>query len=102
MLAETIFGKLRAEVTHHHVAPHLCDHAGGRDRQAIAVAIDDRSLGKRKRKNGQPINQDMIGGTGEDFDGGTHRFVGGAQNVDLVDLNGINDADRPGNFGVPD
>jgi len=59
VLTETILGKTRAKVPHQSVARHFRDHAGGRDTQAKATAIDQRSLGKGKRENGQPVDQDM-------------------------------------------
>jgi hypothetical protein len=61
MLVETILRKLGAKVTHHPVACYLGDHAGGSDTQTNAVAVDDSSLRKWKRNDGQPVNQDVIG-----------------------------------------
>src|SRR6266566_1463835 len=39
MLAETIFGKMGAEVTHHSVAGDFGDHAGGGNAKAEAIAV---------------------------------------------------------------
>jgi len=41
VLAETIFGKTATEVTHHRVAGHFCDYAGGGDGETVAIAVDD-------------------------------------------------------------
>ena len=95
VLAETILGETRAEVTHHHVARHFCDHAGGGDRQAVTIAVDDRGLREWKGKNRQSVDENVIGRRKERGDGDAHRLVGRAQNVDRVDLDGINDPDCP-------
>ena len=98
VLAETIFGKTGAEVTHHHVAGHLCDHAGGGDAQAVAVPLDNRGLGKRKRENRQTVDQDMIRWTDQRCERGAHGFVRGAQDIDLIDFNVVYHANRPDHF----
>jgi len=87
VLAETIFWETRAEVTHHRVARHFRDHAGGGDAQAAAIPIDNRGLWKRERKNGQAIDQNVIGHDGEGPDGGAHRQMCCAQNVNSIDFN---------------
>ena len=51
VLAETIFGKLRAEVTHHPITSDFSDHARRGDSQTVAIAVDDRGLRERKRKH---------------------------------------------------
>ena len=100
MLAETIFGKTCAEVTHHHVTRHFRDHAGGSDGKAEAIAIDDGGLRKRKWNHGQAIDQYVIGRNRERGNGGAHRFVCGAQNIDPINLDGIDNANRPAQFGI--
>ncbi len=60
VLVKTIFGKLRTEVTHDSVAGDFRDHARGRDRQTVAIAVDDRGLREGKRKNGKTVDQDMF------------------------------------------
>ena len=57
---EAILRELGAKVTHHTVARYLGDHAGCSDAQTDAVAVNNRSLRKRKRNDGQSINQDMV------------------------------------------
>lgn len=61
VLVETILRKLGAKVTHHSVARYLGNHAGGSDAQTNAVAVNNRSLRKWKRNDGQPVNQNVIG-----------------------------------------
>ena len=56
VLFETIFGKLRAEVTHHSITRHFRDHARGRDGQAVAIAVDDGGLRKWKWKNRETVD----------------------------------------------
>ena len=100
VLAETIVGKACAEVTHHLVARHLGDHAGGGDRQAVTIAVDDRGLWEWKRKDRQSVDKDVIGRGKERGAGGAHRFVRRPQNVDSIDLEVIDHADRPNDLGI--
>jgi hypothetical protein len=95
VLAETIFGKTRAEVAHNRVSRHFRDHAGRGNTEAVAIAVDDRRLRKREWKNGEAIDQDVIRPHPERFDGGAHRLVRGAENIDRVDLNRIDDPHGP-------
>ena len=60
VLAETIFGKAPAKFPHQCVARHFRDHARGRDAQAKAIAIDERNLRKRKRKDRKTIYQHVL------------------------------------------
>jgi hypothetical protein len=78
VLAEAILRELGAKVTHHPVARHLGDHAGGSDAQTDAITIDDRSLGKWKRNNGQPIDQNVIRRVHQGRDRQAHRPMAGA------------------------
>jgi hypothetical protein len=72
VLAEAILRELGAKVTHHPIARHLGDHAGGSDAQADAITIDDRSLGKRKRDYRQAVDQDVLWRFEQDFDCHAH------------------------------
>ena len=96
VLAEAIFGKARAEVAHNRVARDLGNDTGRGNGQAEAIAIDDGRLGKGKRKNGKAIDEDMVGPEAERVDGSAHRLVGGAENIDRINLNRIDDSDSPG------
>ncbi len=102
MLAEAILGKTSAKVTHHHVTRDFRNHARSGDRQAETITVDDCRLGKWKRNNRQTIDQNVIGRDGERGNGGAHCFVGGAQNIDSVDLDGIDNTDRPADLGITD
>ena len=75
VLAEAIFRKIRAEVTHHCVARDLRDHARGGDAQAVAIAVDDCGLRKWKRENGKTVDKDMIWRSRQRRNGGPHRLV---------------------------
>ena len=60
VLAETIFREARAEFPHQGIARHFRDHACCRDAQAQAVAINNRRLRQRERKNRETVDQDMV------------------------------------------
>lgn len=100
VLAETIMRESNAKLTHQSVARDLRDHARGRDAQAEAIPVDDRGLRERKRKNRQAVDQDMLRRNRQAGDRDPHRLVGGAQDIDPIDLDRIDDADRPDNLGV--
>ena len=100
MLAERILRKLRAKVTHHPVARDLGNHAGGSDAQADAITLDDRGLRKRKWDDRQPVDQDVVGRLDQGFDRQAHGAVARAQNVDSIDLDGIDNTDSPSDFGI--
>ena len=100
VLAEAIFGKLRAEVTHHSVARHLRNHARCRDGQAVAIAVDDCRLWKRKRKNGETVNKNVRGRNRERRQRDPHGFVRCTQNVDSIDFQMIDNPYPPRDFAV--
>jgi len=102
VLAETIFRKTRAEVAHNRIASDFRDHGGRRDAEAVAIAIDDRGLRQRKGKHRQAIDENVLRLKGEGGNRRAHRFMGRAQDVDHVDLDGIDDADRPRDGAVRD
>jgi len=95
VLAEAILRETRAEVAHNRIAGDLCDHARGRNTQAVTIAVDDCGLGERERKNRQAIDQDMLRLKGESRQREVHRLVGRTQNIDRVDLDGIDNSHRP-------
>jgi hypothetical protein len=102
MLAEAILRKMGAEVTHHSVPRNFRDHTGSGDGKAEAIAIDNGGLGNWKGNNGQAINQYMVGRAGERCNGLAHRSVRRAQNIDAVDLDGIDYTDGPTEAGIRD
>src|SRR5882762_5621252 len=102
VLAETILRESSAKVTHHAITRHLGDYAGGSDPQADAITIDDGGLRKWKRDHGQAIYQNMVGQIDQRFDCQTHGAMARAQNVDPIDLDGINNSNSPPDFGTCD
>jgi len=100
VLVETILGKLRAEVTHDSVARHFGDHARGRDGQTGAIAVDDRRLWKRKWKNWETVEQNMLRRERQRAERDPHRFLRCAQNIDSIDFEMIDNADGPGDFAI--
>jgi hypothetical protein len=102
VLAEAIFGKARAEVAHNRVAGDLGNHTGGGNAEAEAIAIDNCSLRKRKRENRQAVDEHMIRPEAQGCDGDAHGFVRRAQDIERVDLNGIDNSDRPRDRAVAD
>jgi hypothetical protein len=93
-------GKLRAKVTHDPVARDLRDHACRGDAQADAIAIDNCRLRKWKRNHRQTINQNVVRRFEQRFNREAHRTVARAQDVNPVDLNRIDNADGPSDFGI--
>ena len=61
VLAETIFGEPRTKLTHNPIARDFGDDARSRDGLAVAIAVDDRGLRQRKRKNREPVDEDVLG-----------------------------------------
>ena len=100
VLAETILGKLRTKVTHDPVSRDLRDHACGGDAQADAIAVDNCCLRKRKWNDWQTVNQNVLWRFEQRFNREPHRDVTGAQDVNPVDLNRIDNADGPPDFGI--
>ena len=100
MLAETILGKTGAEVTHHSVAGDLRHHAGGGNAEAETIPLNNGGLGKWKRNDGQAIDQNVIGRNGKRGNRHAHRVVRRAQDIDPIDLDGIDNAYRPADLGI--
>jgi len=100
VLVEAILRELGAKVTHHPIARYLGDHARCSDAQTDAVAVNNRGLRKRKRNDWQSIDQNMIGRIDQCRDCQAHGSMARAQNVDAINLNGIDSADRPSDFGI--
>ena len=100
VLAETILRELRAKVTHDPVARDLRDHACRSDAQTDAIAIDDCRLRKWKRNNRQTVNQNVVRRFEQRFNRETHGTMTRAQNINSIDLNGIDHAYGPSDFGI--
>jgi len=100
VLAEIILRKLRAKVTHHSIAGDLGDHTGGSDAQADAIPVNDCSLRKWKRNNGQAVDQNMMGLFKQRSNCEAHGPMACAQNIDPVNLDRIDDAHGPCNLRI--
>ena len=100
VLVEAILRELGAKVTHYPIARYLGDHARCSDAQTDAVAVNNRGLRKRKRNDWQSIDQNMIGRIDQCCDCQPHRSMARAQNVDAINLNRIDSADRPSDFRI--
>jgi hypothetical protein len=95
VLAEAILGKARAEVSHNRVARDLGDHTRGGDAEAEAIAIDNRGLWQWEREDRKAVDENVVGRETQGVDGGAHRLVGGAQDIDRVNLDGVDNSDGP-------
>jgi hypothetical protein len=102
VLAEAILGKTSAEVAHNRVARDFRDHARGGDAQTVAVAVNDRRLWQWKRKNGEAVDENVLRLEGKRCERGAHGLVGGAQDIDRVDLHRIDDSDGPDDRAIGD
>ena len=100
VLAEAILRKLCAKVTHHLVARNLRDDAGGSDGQTKAIAVDDSGLRNRERDHRQSIDQHMFRRIDQSRNRLAHRSMGSAQNINAIDLRGIDNANGPSDFGI--
>src|SRR5206468_2751835 len=100
VLVEAILGKLGAKVTHHPVARDLSDDARRRDAQTVTIAIDDGRVWKRKRKNWKTVDQHVVGRDCEGDESDAHRLMSRSQNIDAIDLEVIDDANRPSDLAV--
>jgi len=100
VLVETIFGKLGAEVTHDSVPRHFRDYARGRDRQTIAIAVNDRSLREWKRENWKPVDQNVLRRQRKRGQRNAHCFMRRAQNVYPIDLEMVDNANAPSDLAV--
>ena len=100
VLVETIFGKLRAEVTHDPIARHFRDHARGRDGQTVAITFDDCRLRTGEWKNGKTVNKDVFGRDRECCQRDPHGIVRCTQDVDAIDFQMIDHPDAPRDFAV--
>ena len=98
VLVETILGKLRAKVTHHSVARDFGDNAPSGDTQAVAIAVNDRGLRKRKRKNGKAIDEHVIWRNRKRTECNAHCLVRRTQNVDPIDFEMIDNSNTPEDF----
>jgi len=64
--------------------------------EAALVALDDTGLLDRNLAQGARVDQQMLRGDAQGFDGSTHGRDACPVDVDLVDLSGLDEGDRPG------
>jgi hypothetical protein len=100
VLAEAILRKMGTEVTHHSIPRNFRDHTGGSDAQADAIPVNDCSLRKWKRNNGQAVDQNMMGLFKQRSNCEAHGPMACAQNIDPVNLDRIDDAHGPCNLRI--
>jgi hypothetical protein len=62
VLAETILGELRTELTHYRIARDLGNDTGGSNAETETISIDNRGLRQWKRNHRQTVDQHVIGG----------------------------------------
>lgn len=92
-----VLGEIDVVSLHQAVSLHLGDDGGGCDRLALAVATYDRLNGPvRIRKRMIAVNQNEGGLRLERFDGSSHGFHGGPQDVQFVDFSRRADSDSDG------
>jgi len=97
VLTEAILRKTRAKVAHNRVAGDLRNHARGRYAEAVAIAIDNGCLRQGEGEDREAIDKGVLWLHRERLERGAHRFVSGAENIDRVDLNRIDNPNGPRN-----
>ena len=100
VLVETIFRKLCAEVTHDPIARDFRDHARGGDGQTVTIAVNDCGLRKGEWKNRQPVDEHVLWRNCERSERDAHCLMRCAQNIDPIDLEMIDNADRPRDVAI--
>jgi hypothetical protein len=100
VLVEAILRELSAEVTHHPVTRDLRDYARGSDAQADAITVDDRCLWNWKRNHREAVDQNVIRCEHQRFIGQAHGPMAGTQDIDPVNLYGIDNANPPVELAV--
>ena len=93
VIAEAVLRKLVVVFGHEAVARDFGEDAGGGDRKAFRVAIDQRRLGIERGENMRAVDERVIGTGVELKEGVIHRAEAGAKNVDGVDDFDIGDGD---------
>jgi hypothetical protein len=100
VLVEAILRELSTKVTHDSVTSDFCDHACRSDAQADAIAIDNCGLRQWEWNHRQTIDEDVVWRLEQGFDGQAHRTVARAEDIDPINLNRIDNANRPSDFGI--
>jgi hypothetical protein len=96
MLRKTIRGVKRVPLDHQSIARDLRDHARCSDAVAESITAHERGLRKGEGMHGQAIDQHMLQNDTESRHGAPHRLMRGAQDIDAIDLFGLEDRRGPG------
>ena len=92
---ETIHREFFVDLAHDPVPCHLRNHAGGGDGKGQAITLHQCLLGKSEISRGQTIYERNIWRRLHASKRERHRPVGGAQDIDTVDLFRLNDCHGP-------
>ena len=102
VVGQAVTGITLVPYPHHSVPGHLRDDGRGRDRVAAGVALDDRSLDDAEAGHVERVHQQEVGSVRQRGHRPLHGQIGGAQDVEAVDLPRIHAAHRPRARGQPD
>ena len=95
MLRKTVIGVKRVPLDHQAIPRDLRNHARGRDAVTQSVATHERGLRNGKGVDGKPIDQHVLHHDPQRSHGAPHRLMRGAQDIDAIDLLGLQDRHRP-------
>ena len=104
---KAVGGVLGIQAQHDAVARHLRQDAGGGDAFGLSIAAHDGGVRDGKGADGQSIDEGVLGQLRQGLEGAAHGLMGGAQDIDAVDLRVLHHGDCPadgcgGNQGVMD
>ncbi len=102
MPGKFVAGMPRIHFHHEAVAGDFGDDARRRDAEAAPIAADECGLRKGKGEHRPPVDQDVIWCERERSHGAAHRLMGGAEDVQPVDLRVLHDGQRPADGLVAD
>ena len=92
---EVVMGPPAVHLPHDAIPRHLRDHGGGTDGNAPPVPPDQRSLKRWKGDAVPAVNQQAVRRLAKCQNRPPHRFERSVENVDPVDLRGLDDTDSP-------
>jgi len=95
VLGKTVRWVFGIEAEHDAITGDLGKDAGGGDALALAVAFDDGGVRNGKWADGQAVDEGVLGQRRKGADSTPHGLVGGAEDVDAVDLVVLDDRDGP-------
>ena len=100
VVGEAVARVLLIQIPHHSISGHFSEHAGGGNRVAFAIALDQSRLGVGQPFDPQSIDKDMLGPGFQLIQSDIHRSPGGLANIDSIDRLDIDDGDRIADFRV--